>query len=204
MGACPPALAGGLRGRCPIGVVARQARESLRGEAFDGYGADSRAPAARLSSGRPQRGAIRRPRARRRRTYDAAVAAAWIELWKLLDCPCGRRLPPERRRLRLDQRRDRSLRRLLWEQIPVKMAEEWDRRQGGQPASGLGAPLWPVDRGPFPGDAVHGGHRHPLVGGRAGDGSQRSAVEGRGRRTIGAGSSRRTGPACAIWWATTG
>jgi tetratricopeptide (TPR) repeat protein len=27
-GACPPALAGGLRGRCPIGVVARQARES--------------------------------------------------------------------------------------------------------------------------------------------------------------------------------
>jgi hypothetical protein len=171
------------------------------------------------------------------------VAAARIELWKLLNCPCGqrrvplrreqgprlrqrgfwhcpeevaarlvrisaktadRRLAPERRRLHLDQRRGRSLRCRLGEQIPVKMAEEWDRRQGGQPASGLGAPLWPVDRGPFPGDAVHGGHRHPLVGGRAGDGSQGSAVEGRGRRTIGAGSSRRTGPACASWWATTG
>ena len=74
---------------------------------------------------------VRGPRAKRRRTYDAAVAAAWIELWKLLDCPCGRRLAPERRRLHLDQRRGRSLRCRLGEQIPVKMAEEWDRRQVG-------------------------------------------------------------------------
>ena len=147
---------------------------------------------------------VRGPRARRRRTYDAAVAAAWIELWKLLDCPCGRRLPPERRRLRLDHGRGRSLRRPAAGAYPAAGGRGMGPPPGRQPASGLGGPPWPVDRGPFPGDAVHGGHRHPLVGGRAGDGSQRSAVEGRGRRTIGAGSSRRTGPACAIWWATTG
>ena len=45
----------------------------------------------------------------------------------------------------------------------------------GQPASGLGAPLWPVHRGPFPVDAGDAGQRDELVGGRAGDGSQRSA-----------------------------
>jgi hypothetical protein len=38
-----------------------------------------------------------------------------------------RSLAPERRRLRLDQRRGGSMHRLLWEQIPVKVAEEWDR-----------------------------------------------------------------------------
>ena len=42
-----------------------------------------------------------------------------------------RRLAPERRRQHLDQRRGRSLRCRLGEQIPVKMAEEWDRRQVG-------------------------------------------------------------------------
>jgi hypothetical protein len=35
---------------------------------------------------------VRRPRAKRRRICDAAVAAALIELWKLFDCPCGQ--PP--------------------------------------------------------------------------------------------------------------
>jgi hypothetical protein len=107
------------------------------------------------------------------------VAAARIELWKLLDCPCGqrlaplrreqvprlrqrgfwqcpeevaaglvrisakiaaRRLAPERRRLRLDQRRGRSLRRRLGEQIPLKVAEEWDRRQVGNLQVDFGRP----------------------------------------------------------------
>jgi len=42
-----------------------------------------------------------------------------------------RRLAPERRRLCLDQRRGRFLRRLLGEQIPLIVAEAWDRRQAG-------------------------------------------------------------------------
>jgi hypothetical protein len=42
-----------------------------------------------------------------------------------------RLLAPQRRRLRLDRRRGRSMRRLLLEQIPLKVAEEWDRRQVG-------------------------------------------------------------------------
>jgi hypothetical protein len=113
---------------------------------------------------------VRRPRAKRRRIYDAAVAAALIELWTLFDYPCGQRLvpllreqvprlrqqgwwhcpeevaakllrisaktadrllAPQRRRLRLDRRRGSSMRRLLLEQIPLKVAEEWDRRQVG-------------------------------------------------------------------------
>jgi hypothetical protein len=113
---------------------------------------------------------VRRPRAKRRRIYDAAVAAALIELWTLFDYPCGQRLvpllreqvprlrqqgwwqcpeevaakllrisaktadrllAPQRRQLRLDRRRGSSMRRLLLEQIPLKVAEEWDRRQVG-------------------------------------------------------------------------
>jgi hypothetical protein len=113
---------------------------------------------------------VRRPRAKRRRIYDAAVAAALTELWTLFDYPCGQRLgpllreqvprlrqqgwwqcpeevaakllrisaktadrllAPQRRQLRLDRRRGSSMRRLLSEQIPLKVAEEWDRRQVG-------------------------------------------------------------------------
>jgi hypothetical protein len=113
---------------------------------------------------------VRRPRAKRRRIYDAAVAAALTELWTLFDYPCGQRLAPllreqvprlrqqgwwqcpeevaakllrisaktadrllapQRRQLRLDRRRGSSMRRLLLEQIPLKVAEEWDRRQVG-------------------------------------------------------------------------
>jgi len=113
---------------------------------------------------------VRRPRAKRRRIYDAAVDAALTELWTLFDYPCGQRLvallreqvprlrqrgfwhrsdevadklvkvsaktadrllAPERRRLRLARQRGSSLRRLLLEQIPLKVAEEWDRGQVG-------------------------------------------------------------------------
>jgi len=42
-----------------------------------------------------------------------------------------RLLSGERRRLQLSQHRASSLRRLLLEQIPLKVAEEWDRREVG-------------------------------------------------------------------------
>jgi len=42
-----------------------------------------------------------------------------------------RLLAPERRRLRLPPHRSSSMRRLLLEQIPLKVADEWDRRQVG-------------------------------------------------------------------------
>jgi len=35
---------------------------------------------------------VRRPAGKRRRTYDAAVCTALIELWTLFDSPCGQRL----------------------------------------------------------------------------------------------------------------
>jgi len=53
----------------------------------------------------------------------------------------------------------------------VKVAEEWDRRQVGNLQVDL-VPARPgVHCGQFPVDGLHGGHRHQLVGGRAGDGS---------------------------------
>jgi len=113
---------------------------------------------------------VRRPRAKRWRIYDAAVAAALTELWTLFDYPCGQRpvalvreqvprlrqrgfwhcseevaaklvrvsaktadrlLAPRRRQLHLARGRGSSMRRLLLEQIPLKVADEWDRRQVG-------------------------------------------------------------------------
>jgi hypothetical protein len=113
---------------------------------------------------------VRRPAGKRRRTYDAAVCTALIELWTLFDSPCGQRLvallreqvprlrqrgfwncsdevaaklvkvsaktadrllAPQRRQLRLGPHRSSSMRRLLLEQIPLKVADEWDRRQVG-------------------------------------------------------------------------
>jgi hypothetical protein len=113
---------------------------------------------------------VRRPPGKRRRTYDAAVCAALIELWTLFDHPCGQRLvallreqvprlrqrgfwncsdqvaaklvrvsaktadrllAPQRRQLRLAPHRSSSMRRLLLEQIPLKVADEWDRSQVG-------------------------------------------------------------------------
>jgi len=51
---------------------------------------------------------VRRPRAKRRRIYDAAVAAALTELWRLFDYPCGQRLVP-----------------LLREQVPRLRQQGW-------------------------------------------------------------------------------
>jgi hypothetical protein len=51
---------------------------------------------------------VRRPRAKRRRIYDAAVAAALTELWTLFDYPCGQRLVP-----------------LLREQVPRLRQQGW-------------------------------------------------------------------------------
>lgn len=95
---------------------------------------------------KPAHAALAKAAGRRRRcvkTYGGEVKAPLAQLWEMFDYPCGQRLAPiwreQGERLRAHERQVRQLKRqrrapvhpLLYQRVPVKLPNEWDREAVG-------------------------------------------------------------------------
>jgi hypothetical protein len=109
------------------------------------------------------------PRLRQRLQWSCSRDVA-DKLVTLSPKTADRLLSSERRRLQLPHYRHSATRRLLSEQIPVKVSGDWDRGQTGNLQFGLRGALRPVLGGQLPMDSFRRGHRQQLVGGRRGAG----------------------------------
>ena len=95
---------------------------------------------------------------KRKQYYDNSVKPALVRMWQIFDCPCGQRLKPlletetERMRKlgellcpdkiaeklkhqkeieRIRKKYQKKVHPLLYQKIPIKLSDEWDRHQLG-------------------------------------------------------------------------